>query len=204
MDARPPCHVPGGLWLCLACTAALVLLAGCANSERPASPADLPPSSYGNATPTTPTTTHNGTDVTFLEQAIPLRRQTVTLANAALHNSPSTPLKALARQIAQAEEPSASEMTDTLARWGRSSAAGTAQPAGLLTPAELIHLSGTTGPEFDQAWLRDIGVNLTTSQRATDAEQVGGADPPTRIIALDWGTELRAEQKTASELTTTS
>jgi uncharacterized protein (DUF305 family) len=188
-------------------SAAVLTLAGCVNAERsapagagasqsygPAPTTSSVPSTTGSAIPASAGTQHNASDVTFVDQALPLRQQAITLANTASRVSTNAQIRTLATQLAADTLPSVTTMTGWLAQWGQPvPAAVPGQVPGLLTDAQVQQLNAANGTAFDMQWLQGIHGNLTAAQQAANTETSKGANPASKQLAQQWAAQLRTE-----------
>ncbi|HKN97876.1 MAG TPA: DUF4142 domain-containing protein [Pseudonocardiaceae bacterium] len=138
--------------------------------------------------------------MSFLEQAVPLRRQADTLARLAIARSPDESLRSLAKEIDTAEQPSVTDALDRLRQWGQPAAAATPSPDPV-SRDQLRQLASARGAAFDRQWRDDIGRTLTRSLAVAGTEQAAGVSPPVKATALQWYTELSSEQEKLSALT---
>jgi len=196
-------------------SAAVLTLAGCVNAEKAAPPGAGASQSYGPppvvatssvpssaAVPASAGTQHNASDVTFLDQAVQLRQQAMTVATTAGKQSTNAQVRALATQIATDTVPSVNTMTGWLSQWGLSlPPAVPGQVPGLLTDAQVQQLNAATGTAFDMQWLQDIRGNLTAAQQAATTEASKGSNPAAKQLAQQWATQLATELTKLSAIT---
>ncbi len=191
-------------------SAAVLGLAGCVNAEQ-AAPAGAgasqsygpPPSApatsaaqspTGGGAPTQAGTQHNSDDIAFLDQAVRLRQQVITLATKASTTSTNSTIRTLATELAGDTVPPVDTMTGWLTQWGQpapSSVPG--QVPGLLTDAQVQQIESATGTPFDMQWLQAIHGNLTAAQQAATTEASKGSNPAAKQLAQQWATELKTE-----------
>lgn len=190
-------------------SAAALGLAGCVNAEQSAPAGAGQSQSFGPA-PTTsaaPKTTassggtnpsgangsHSSADIAFLDTAVQLRDQAVSLATAASTASTDTRVKTLAGQIANTG-PSVTTMSNTLAGWG--APAPTTVPGqiqGLLTETQVQQIESASGTPFNMQWLQGMKGNLTAAQQAATSEASKGSDPATKQLAQQWVGQLKTQ-----------
>ena len=193
-------------------SAAALALAGCVNAEQAAPPGAGASQSYGPApvvatssaaaVPASAGTQHNASDVTFLDQAIQLHQQAITVATKATSQSTNAQIRTLATQLAADAVPSVSTMTGWLSQWGQSVPASVpGQLPGLLTDAQVQQLTSATGTAFDMQWLQGIKGNLTAAQQAATTEASKGSNAAAKQLAQQWGTQLAAELTKLSAIT---
>jgi uncharacterized protein (DUF305 family) len=202
---RKPCRI-GTVVCVVACLTSLAWLAACVNAEQPAPPGAGATTSYGSAVPgQAMSDRHDQNDVSFLEQAVPLRQQAVTLAAmAGAHGSQQT-LRSLANQIASDLQPSVIAALDWLRQWSQPTPTGSPTPSPNPVPqTQLRQLATTRGAGFDRQWAGAMSLTLTDSVRVVSAEDVYGEYPPVKAMALQWSTELQDEQQKLSALTSSS
>jgi uncharacterized protein (DUF305 family) len=195
----------------------VLTLAGCVNAEKAAQPgagasqsygpppvvatSSVPPTS-GTAVPASAGTQHNASDVTFLDQAVQLRQQAITVATTAGRQSTNAQVRALATQLASDTVPSVNTMTGWLSQWGLSlPPAVPGQVPGLLTDAQVQQLNAATGTAFDMQWLQGIRGNLTAAQQAANTEASKGSNPAAKQLAQQWATQLATELTKLSTIT---
>lgn len=195
-------------------SATVLGLAGCVNAEQPAPPGAGDSVSYGppitsapattspSASPTTsPSATtaaqtadhHNAADVTFAKQALLLRQQAVSLADAAGTASVSDQVKALAGQISK--DPVAPRtLTNWLTGWNQAiPTPGSEQVAGVLSTSQLHQATAAQGTAFDMHWLQYMKANLASARQVAAAEQAHGANAQAKQLAKQWAGLLRTE-----------
>lgn len=206
-------------------SATVLGLAGCVNAEKPAAPGAGNSVSYGNPpssqpAPTTPPASapanpsapppsgqsatatrtaehHNTADVTFTKQAVPLRQQAVTMANAAVKSSTDSRVRALAAQIAK-DNVSVSTMNAWLSQWGQ--VAAVTRNAGVLSTSQLNQLVATKGISFDMKWLQFMRSNLNAARQAATTEQSKGSSPQVKQLAKQWASALKTESSRLSAI----
>jgi uncharacterized protein (DUF305 family) len=140
--------------------------------------------------------------VTFLDQGVRLRQQTVTIANLAGKSSTNTQVRALATQLVGDTTAPVDTMTGWLAQWGQPApAAVPGQVPGLLTDAQVQQLGAVQGTSFDMHWLQGIHDNLTAAQTAATNEVAHGSNPQAKQVAQQWATQLKAQLTALASIT---
>jgi uncharacterized protein (DUF305 family) len=186
-------------------SATVLGLAGCVNAERAAPAGAGNSQSFGPAATTTSAapasspaatagTQHNAADVTFVDQAVQLRQQAVTIANLAAKGSSNAQLQSLATDIAGGTGPSVATMTGWLTQWNEPAPQpATGQVPGVLAAADLQQLQSLTGTPFDMHWLQDIRGNLTAAQQLAGTEASKGSNPQAKTLAQQWTAQLKTQ-----------
>jgi uncharacterized protein (DUF305 family) len=207
-------------------SATVLGLAGCVNAEKPAPPGAGDSVSYGPAVTTTqsptpspsvsgsatppssPGTTtaaqtadhHNAADVTFAKQALLLRQQAVSLANAAGSASVSSQVKALAGQISR-DPVATGTLTTWLTGWNQTVPTPASQQVkGVLTTSQLHQVTSAQGTSFDMQWLQYMKANLASARQVATAEQAHGANGQAKQLATQWAGLLRTESAKLSAI----
>lgn len=124
-------------------------LAACGTGEATS------PASASNAATTQSSADHG--DLQFTQAMIPHHEQAVEMAQLALEDraAASTEVKALAEQIAAAQEPEIATMNDWMSQWGApdTMAGMDHEMDGMMSGQQMGDLASATGADFDQQWL---------------------------------------------------
>ena len=125
-----------------------VALAACTSGE-----ATSPTSASSAAT----TSSTDPGDVRFAQSMIPHHEQAVEMAQIALDGraAASTEVKALAEQIAAAQEPEIATMNGWMSQWGAptSMEGMDHEMDGMMSSEQMGDLASATGADFDKQWL---------------------------------------------------
>lgn len=196
-------------------SAAVLGLAGCVNAEKSAPAGAGDSVSYGNPPSTQPAAPssqappsgassstnpsgasnagdqHNDADTTFLNKAVLLRQQVLTIAGYAQTSSTNSQIKALATKITQDKTPNVNEMTGWLSQWNQPAPSG--QVTGVLSASGLNQLHSATGTAFDMHFSQAVKDNLNAAKQAATTEQSQGSNPQAKQTAQQWVGELTTE-----------
>jgi uncharacterized protein (DUF305 family) len=187
-------------------TATVLGLAGCVNAEKAAPPGAGSSQSYAAAAPVAlpaqAADQHNQADITFLDQAVRLRQQAVSIAGLAAKGSTNAMVRTLATKIAGDTVPPVDTMTGWLTQWSQPAPASVpGQVPGLLTDAQVQQLGSVTGTPFDMQWLQGIHGNLAAAAQAAGTEAAHGSNPQAKQLAQEWATQLKSELAALATIT---
>jgi uncharacterized protein (DUF305 family) len=137
----------------------------------------------------------NEADVEFAQNMIPHHTQAVQMAQLALaaEAGAGEEIKAVAAQIAGAQEPEIALMTGWLQAWGQpldmagmegmEEMDGMEQMEGMLSADELATLSSQSGPAFDVAFAEAMIVHHQSAIAQAETVKASGLNPDVRSLA---------------------
>lgn len=116
-------------------------------------------SSSGSSSSTSGTAEQNEADVAFATAMIPHHQQAVQMADMALKQASTQPVKDLATKIKSAQDPEIQTMSAWLKAWGKpvptgmSGSMGGMSMDGMMSDQEMNDLAKSTDVAFDRMWL---------------------------------------------------
>ncbi|HEX2316924.1 MAG TPA: DUF305 domain-containing protein [Thermomonospora sp.] len=130
----------------------------------------------------------NGTDVMFLQMAVPHHGQGVRLVRLAARRAVRPEVRTLAAAIEATQLTEIKAMADRLRGWGRpprAPAHAHAAHGGMpeTTEAELEALGRSSGPAFERVFLNTLIAHQDDAVQLARMELAAGADPRTRELA---------------------
>ncbi len=136
---------------------AVLLLAGCGNSDDD----------------------HNAADVTFATDMIPHHEQAVQMADLAESRSSDPDVLDLAAQIRAAQDPEIQTMSGWLSGWGEPvpeemDGMDTGAMPGMMTGQEMADLAAAAGADFDALFLEAMIEHHTGAVQMAQTEQADG------------------------------
>lgn len=133
----------------------------------------------------------NDADVTFATDMIPHHRQAVEMAALAESRAESAEVKALAKQIMDAQDPEIETMSGWLSAWGEpvpeemsGMDMSTSMP-GMMSSDEMDELMNASGKEFDQLFLTKMIKHHEGAIEMAKAEQADGMYPDAVALAQE-------------------
>lgn len=119
---------------------------------------------------------------------VPHHRQAVEMAGLAATRGSSAEVKALAAEIAKAQDPEIRTLSGWLTAWGEQVPAEGAGHAGhdmsgMMTGEEMEQLGAASGPAFDSAFLRLMVEHHQGAVAMAKAEQAKGSYPAAKAMA---------------------
>ena len=181
-------------------SATVLGLAACVNAEQSAPPGAGSSVSYGNppsGPPTQVDNQHNQADVTFLNQVVLLRQQTVQLAYLGVQRSTNDKVKSLATKITQGQQPPVDTLIAWLRQWGQSapssSSPSASQVPGFLSQSQLQQLSSAQGATFDHQWAQNLTGIDQALLKAAQTEQAQGLNGQVKQVAQQLAGNVQSE-----------
>jgi uncharacterized protein (DUF305 family) len=176
----------------VAAAATLVLTAGCGGDgdDSGAMNHGGATSSSGGAAPSA--TGFNDADVRFAQMMIPHHRQAVDMAKLAATRASDAEVKALAGQIAAAQDPEIATMTGWLTAWGEPMAApdgghdmpGMTSMPGMMSDGEMTALAAAKGAEFDRMFVQMMIAHHNGAIQMARDEQKSGVNAEAKALAV--------------------
>ena len=136
---------------------------------------------------------HNAQDVGFVKDMLPHHSQAVEMADMALSRDTTPQVKALARQIKNAQAPEINAMGGWLTGWGEKipathsmgsmSMGGMSGGTGMMDAQQMTSLDKATGAVFAKMWLTDMTEHHTGAITMARTEQTSGRNPDAKQLA---------------------
>ena len=174
---------------------AALALTACGASEGEGAPTPEAASSSAAAT-------FNEADVTFATDMIPHHQQAVEMATLADERAGSDEVKALAAEIADAQDPEIRTMSDWLTAWGRpvpqdmSGMDMSGSMPGMMSPEEMSGLAESSGADFDTRFLTMMVAHHEGAVDMARTQSADGSNPEAVALARE------IEQAQAAEIET--
>jgi uncharacterized protein (DUF305 family) len=177
--------------------AAMLVLSACGGGSSSGSGQD-----QGAVTaPASGAAAFNDADVTFAQSMIPHHRQAVQMAALADGRASGAPVKELAAKIKAAQQPEIDTMNEWLTAWGRPtpdasmamSGVDHGSMPGMMGDADMAKLAASTGPAFDQQFLRMMITHHEGAVTMAQQEAANGANPEAVALAKKIITDQQAE-----------
>ena len=196
----------------LAATVLVVLggftLAACGGDDSMSgmSGMDSSTSTPSESTSSDPAADFNDADVSFATDMIPHHRQAVEMAELAGSRAQSPEVKALARQIMEAQDPEIQTMSGWLTAWGESVPEdmsgmdmSTSMP-GMMSSDDMDGLMNASGAEFDKMFLTMMIEHHNGAIEMAKTEQAEGEYPDAVALAQQIESAQTEEIATMQEL----
>jgi uncharacterized protein (DUF305 family) len=132
---------------------------------------------------------HNDQDVMFAQMMIPHHQQAIEMAQLAANRAKSPEVKALARQIEQAQDPEIKTMTGWLTQWGAQVPEGGGHgmdhggASGMMSPEDMARLEDASGAEFDKMFLTMMVEHHEGAITMAKQQQAKGTFAPAKTMA---------------------
>ena len=166
---------------------AMIVAAGCGGNEESGGH-----SMGGSASSATASAAphHSNQDVMFAQLMIPHHQQAIEMAKLAGSRAKGPEVKALARQIEQAQDPEIKTMTGWLTQWGAQVPEGGGHGmdhggggSGMMSPEDLLRLEDASGARFDQMFLTMMIEHHEGAVTMAKAQQAKGTFVPAKTMA---------------------
>jgi uncharacterized protein (DUF305 family) len=148
----------------------------------------------------------NATDVGFAQGMIPHHAQAIEMADMALEVSEDPDVRRLAEAIRAAQDPEIDLLTTWLETWeqpvpeasgGHGMDGMGSMMSGMMSPADMERLGGSSGPDFDRMWLEMMVRHHEGAIEMAQAEIDGGEYQPAIDLA---GTIVTTQQAEIDEM----
>lgn len=134
---------------------------------------------------------HNEADIAFAQGMIPHHEQAVEMAEMALETSENPKVKDLAGRIKEAQVPEIKTMKGWLKDWdasmegkgGMGGMGGTAKGEGMMSNSEMKELESSSGPEFDEIFLKAMLAHHKGAVAMAKVELADGKFPDAKKLA---------------------
>ncbi len=137
------------------------------------------------------TAAFNPTDVAWLQLVVPMTSNALAAARLAPERAGSAAVREAANAVVAPSQRLLTRLESVRDRAGLPAAdvhSGHRMP-GMVTPADLAALRTDTGPEFDRRLIALLRANAAQVVVLARGEQTSGAEPETRELAGELGTE---------------
>ena len=171
----------------LAAATAVLTLAGCTSSERPAAGAPVVVTSAPAADQ------HNSVDVTFAQGMVPHHQQAVDMATLVSTRAAGAQVKQLASRIEQAQGPEIEQLQGFLKSWGAPASGMGHDMAGMQPDQQLTELRQATGTAFDRLFLQLMVEHHTGAVQMAQTELAAGQSAEAKALAKAIVTAQQAE-----------
>lgn len=180
--------LPARIAAALAALAAAVALGACSASSK--DHADPTSTTTG---PSAAPTAHNADDVTFLQNMIPHHQQALELSGMVPTHTANAQLVALAKKIADEQQPEIQGFRAQLLQWEIAPAQHEMPMEGMVDQATMDKLANLHGGQFDTLWLQSMIAHHQGAITMAHDEIAHGQSPDVKAMAHSIVTAQQAE-----------